>query len=397
MGPVQTDQTVKPLPLTPQPGSPLAPAAVVGRDRTIQTALEQLQAGNNLLINDPRRMGKTALLSRLCNRPGPSTLAVLIDYEGVTSTADFLYRTVASLKVHQEIWKRAADAVRTFFDELELERGPIRVKMTCAHRDPAALLIDIIRGVNARLETGEQLIVAMDEVPLAIDNILANQGPAQAGQTLQAMRRLRQSHPSNIRWIVTGSVGFHHVLRRAKVTEGLMNDLVNLPLGPLTPANAGFLARCLLLGIGREAGPGGVEALVRRSGAIPFLLHQLAHLLCDGTGPVAAREVEEVFDRFVADRDLSRAVTHLLTRLEPNFGTQAADARRILDATAVGGPLGEADLAAAVTGEASGDRDRLLELLEDLCDDHYLLRRVDAWSWRYDVLREIWCRRRHLQ
>ena len=35
-------------------------------------------------------------------------------------------------------------------------------------------------------------------------------------------------------------------------------------------------------------------------------------------------------------------------------------------------------------------------MLDDLVDDHYLIERKGAMSWRYDVLRRIWVHRRRL-
>ena len=57
----------------------------------------------------------------------------------------------------------------------------------------------------------------------------------------------------------------------------MLNDLVNLPLGPLEPAEATELAQRLFLGIERVPDDAAVDALVEQSGRIPFLIHALAH------------------------------------------------------------------------------------------------------------------------
>jgi len=91
----------------------------------------------------------------------------------------------------------------------------------------------------------------MDEVPVAIGNIARNEGANEANLLLQTLRALRR-RGSRLRWIVCGSVGFHHVLRHCGATQGVLNDLVNLPLGPLEPRDATELAQRLFLGIGRK-------------------------------------------------------------------------------------------------------------------------------------------------
>jgi len=128
-----------------------------------------------------------------------------------------------------------------------------------------------------------------------------------------------------------------------------------------------------------------VNAVVEHSGGIPFLIHALAHgLHVAGAGPVTACDVDTAFSRFIDDRDDSRAVTHLYTRLDPLYGERSDAAERILDRVAVERSLDPAELYAAG------------EILDDLIDDHYLIERNRSISWRYDVLRRIWAHRRRL-
>ncbi|MDH4146779.1 MAG: hypothetical protein OEY23_16595, partial [Acidimicrobiia bacterium] len=212
------------------PGSSLDPGDVIGRDDAILSAVGQMRNGSSLLLSDPRRMGKTALLDRLCNHPGVGLTAVKIDYEGVHSQEEFFRRTVSGLRAHQRIRERVEQAVGPYV-EFEGKLGPVKIKAAFAAKPANALLVDVIGSVDARIDAGELVVIAMDEVPLAVGGIVDAEGPAAARQLLEALRQLRRKNPSSIRWIVTGSIGFHHVLRRCGSTEGVINDLVNLPLG----------------------------------------------------------------------------------------------------------------------------------------------------------------------
>lgn len=262
--------------------------------------------------------------------------------------------------------------------------GTIKVKIGVSTRTPTDLLGETIRSVDEHLGDGVLLVIAMDEVPLAIGNITRNEGPDAANQLLQTLRGLRRSE-SKLRWIVCGSVGFHHVLRHCDATEGVLNDLVNLPLGPLEAPEAQELAQRLFLGIGRQADDGAVEALVEQSGRIPFLIHALAHGLDEaGIGPVTPDDVADAFTGFMDDRDDSRAITHLVTRLDPHYGDRAGAAEKILDRVAVEVSLDIAGL--RVDGS----------IVDDLLDDHYLIEPDRTVRWRYDVLRRIWIHRRRL-
>ena len=328
-------------------------------------------------------MGKTVWLGLFCDDPGDGLEAVLIDYEGVQTSEEFLLRTVVALRGHRSLPRQAATHLRALFEGFEAS-GPVKIKIGVSTRTATDLLRATIRSVDDHLRDDTLLVIAMDEVPLAIGNIAGNEGADAAHQLLQTLRALRRRE-SRLRWIVCGSVGFHHVLRRCNATEGVINDLVNLPLGPLEPAEATELAQRLFLGIERVADDEAVDALVTTCDGIPFLVHALAHALHDaGTGPVSRDAVTEAFEAFMDDRDGSRAVTHLVTRLEPFYGARTREAERILDRVAMDVSLDTASLA------ADG------RLLDDLVDDHYLVERGRTVSWRYDVLRTIWARRRRL-
>lgn len=344
----------------------------------------ELRAGNNLLVNDPRRMGKTVLLDLFCDEPGDGFAAVKIDYEGVQTAGEFLLRTVTALRGHRSLPRQAAAKLKALFENVELTGGPVSLKVGVSTRAPTDLLHETIRSVDTHLPDDVLLVIAMDELPIALANIAGNNGPDAAHQLLQTLRGLRRTG-SRLRWIVCGSIGFHHVLRRCGATEGVINDLVHLPLGPLEPAEARELAERLLLGIERECDDDAVAALVEHSGAIPHILHALAHRLHDaGSRRASAVDVAAAFGDFMDDRDESRTVTHLLTRLDLFYGERTAAAKTILDRVAQAPSIRTAEL----------DADN--ELLDDLVDDHYLVERERAMSWRYDVLRRIWVHRRRL-
>ena len=370
-------------PLFPQPGSTIDPRNAVGRAATTARARDELRSANNLALTDPRRMGKTVWLDLFCTDPGDGLTSVKIDYEGVQTSEEFLTRTVAALSAHRGLPRHAASKLKALFEGIEIE-GPVKVKVGVSTRTPTDLLSEAIRSVDDHLDEAVLLVIAMDEVPLAIANIACNEGADAANQLLQTLRGLRRQG-SRLRWIVCGSVGFHHILRSCNATEGVINDLVNLPLGPLEVSDAQELSRRLLLGIGRDAGEGAVDALVEHSGRIPYLIHALAHGLQEsGSGPVTGGDVADAFVRFMDDRDESRAVTHLLSRLDPLYGDRAGRAEEILDRVAIDVSLDVPDLQADVG------------LLDDLIDDHYLIEHDRTVRWRYDVLRRIWMHRRRL-
>ena len=379
------DEDVALKPLRPQPGSTIDPRNAVGRRAVSARARELMLSGNNLGVNDPRRMGKTVWLDLFCAQPGDGFEAVKIDFEGVQTAQEFLIRAVTGLRKHSSLPHQAVAKLKALFDNVEVGGGPVTVKTGVSTRSPTDLLDETIRSIDGHLSDKLLLVLAMDEVPIAIANIARTEGPAAAHQLLQTLRGLRRTG-SRLRWIVCGSVGFHHVLRQCNATEGVINDLVNLPLGPLEHDEARELAQRLLLGIGRDGDDDAVAALVEHGGSIPFLLHALAQRLGEtGSGPVSAGDVATAFGQFMDDRDGSRAVTHLLSRVDLLYGDDAAAAEALLDRVALEGSTSAIDL---------GADNRLLDAL---VDDHYLLEHDGTVAWRYDVLCRIWIHRQRLR
>jgi len=374
-------------PLLPQPGSAIDPRHAVGRRGTTERARRDLVANNNLALTDPRRMGKTVWIDMFCADPGDGLIAIKVDYEGVKTSEGFVLRTVQALAPHQRLPRKALEKLRGMFEfDVTVAAGPVRIKPGIASRPPAALLEQTFSRVNEHVADDVLLVIAMDEVPMALANIAAEESPTAAGTILQTLRELRRRQGSRLRWIVSGSVGFHHILRKCEVTEGVINDLVNLPLGPLPTQEAAVLVERLLLGIERAPADGTVATLVQETDGIPFLIHALAHRLASsGFGPVSRHDVAEAFQGFVEERDESRAVTHLLTRLDPLYGEDTHTAEQILDAVAREDRVAFSDFPGA------------RPVVVNLVDDHYLVERGRQLSWRYDALRRIWAHRRGLQ
>lgn len=375
-------------PISPQPGSAQNPRHFVGRAQTSAIADRKLNTGVNLLLNDPRRMGKSYWLKAYTSRT-TDFIAVVIDYEGVATQAEFLIRTVDALRKSQQLHAGGLlTRLQALFQDVQVGAGPIKVRVALQQRSSASLLTDTLKALG---ETAlSPVLICMDEVPLAILNIANNEGRQAARELLQTLRLLRQTE-GRVRWILAGSIGFHHVLAACGTTAGDLNDLDNLPLGPLTVAEGTELARRLMLGIDRLAADGTIEQLVERTGSIPYLLHKVASLLDTGSGtPVTPTDVDDAFEEFIDDPDEFQSFAHLLTRLEPNYGADAKLARRILNSVL---STRNAWCDIAEVRRDADHQERFDDVLTNLVSDHYLSQRGLRVRWRYPALQYIWARR----
>lgn len=373
-------------PITPQPGSDRDPANFVGQVEVTTQARKRLQTGSNLLLTDPRRMGKTFWMCTFAARER-SFHSYIIDYEGTYTVNDFLIKTAEALIKDCSLPTKARKVVEAIFknSELAFSTKLLTLKSHFQQTSPH----DLLKRVVTSLETDSSdaiPLVMMDEVPMAINNIAEREGPSSANELLQTLRGLRFS-ASRIRWIITGSVGFHHVLRDFNITQGVLGDLEPLSLSPLLRNEAEELASCLLLGIEQPLIESVVNELIEVSGGIPFLLHAVAAKLGHQHGNVVKpSDVRECFEDLIDSPEDLNWFKHNRGRITRNYGTRARIANEILRKT-----LSETNM--WVTTDSLVPDDKAADTLEDLINDHYLERRGLSVRWRYPALQYIWARK----
>ncbi len=299
-----------------------------------------------------------------------------------------LINTADALIKERKLPERALTKLKTIFDNCdhEISPGPITLKTYHHQTSPHVLLTNVLTALDDD-EDDAIPVVMMDEVPMAINNIADREGASAAEEVLQTLRALRQK-TARVRWIVTGSVGFHHTLKKTNMTQGVLNDLESLRFGPLTNDEAKELAHRLLLGVEQDPNDAIIDTLIAKTGGIPFLLHKVVGTLArQNYGVFKPSYIEECFEDFIDDPDEFRWFEHYLTRIAPHYGTNAKMADQILRST-----LSATNDWTCI--DSLPQEDITLEVLEDLIKDHYLERRGHSVRWRYPALQYIWARKK---
>jgi hypothetical protein len=382
-------------PIRPNVGGDLAASEVVGRDELVADLLARL-VHESIRIEDPRRMGKSTTLKLLATFSSDDAPIVYCTVQGYETADEIVLDIAQSLHTQLGRVERFAEALRGFFDKATLDTGIVAFEASLTNTDATAKLEQLLARLSGRFADG-RLIIAVDELPWAISNIARGadpktQGAAAAGAFLQALQRIRDKYP-DIRWVIAGSIGFHHVLRLAGQTNAVLTGLRPESCGPLQDAHTKTLVRRLLAGAGiARPHEAVIQQIAADSGGIPFIAHHLVELLARRDEPTADAATE-VFEEFVLDRGRSAELTHLLQRLDTYMSKdEAAAAEKILDACAIDGTHAFDVLQRA----ADVDREHALTILNWLVDDHYLVETGAGFTWRFDVLRKVWVARRRL-
>ena len=383
-------------PVRPNTGGGLTPEETVGRDALVAVLFDRLIDGS-VRIEDPRRMGKTSTLKLLASMGTDEAPVVYLTVQGHRTVDEVVLEIARALHSHLGNLKQFAGVWAGFFDKATLNAGLVKFEASLARVSAIGKLEQLLEALSQRFPDG-RMVIAIDELPWAVSNIATGtdpetQGPAVAGAFLQALQRMRDKYPA-IRWILAGSIGFHHVLRLAGQTNAVLTGLEPVSCGPLEDEYSDVLVRRLFAGTDIAAvNDAVVREVTTTSGAIPFIAHHLVELLSRRTTRTVT-DVEAVFDEFIHERSRSAELTHLLQRLDIYMGeADAALAERILDQTS---DAGSHSFDSFLDSVGDGDRESLLKVLNWLVDDHYLVESSTGFVWRYDVLRKVWAARRRL-
>jgi hypothetical protein len=383
--------------MKPNPGGQLDPGNIVGRDDLV-TRMWEILDGRSIYMNDVRRVGKTQVLIKLKASAPVGWLVISQDLGGYHTTAEF------STWVFRESYKVLSGKKRAFHKMAGLLGQLKGMEIAGVLKLPSGaiapwkeVLIRTFSDLEEQLANqNERLVFLWDEVPFLLDNIAKREGADSAMQVLDILRSLSQTHP-RIRFVLTGSVGLHHVLNslRAEGYAGSpLNHMERIAPGPLAKSDAHELASQLLRGANVPCRD--LEACAATAaetvGNVPFYIHKLvAHL--PKTGPASPETIEATLAKEIAHPDSDWDLSHFRQRIPLYYGKDDKLVLAILDVVAAAEvPIALAAIRRGVSSKLAFDDDELLRRLLDLLQkDHYFERDTDGnYAFRFPLVRRWW-------
>ena len=384
------------------PGGQLATKDVIGRDDEIARYWDVLER-QGLVISAERRIGKTHIVWKMRDECRPGYLPFYQDLEGVHTTADLtrsIYETV-----RQSL--RALPALRAQFAKWSalVPDKVAGVDLPTGDSTLRALLDEAFDDLTG-IADGRIILMLWDEFPLMLHNIQRREGDDSAIRLLDRLRALRLRHADRLRFLFTGSIGLHLVLRslrRAGHANDPANDMMLHTVPPLVDADTSALAAALL----REtcAVRAQIPALAARIagevGGFPYYVHHVVDQLHQLRRPPTPDDVSSAVDSLVYDAQDPANFNYYINRLSSYYtDDERSLALLLLDTMAAQpAPVPTQELINLCRHkDPSLEDEPLLEVLTVLVQDHYIdvekSASGTAYDFRWHLVKRWWKEKR---
>ncbi len=325
---------------------------VIGRDSFVNDLKKRL-AYTSVEMYAPRRLGKSWVLRLLEVKAGPEKVAIYFDLERHHSLYEFV---VALAKVENSSLTKIKVAMGKIMETLVV-KGTKMENYNFPWKDR---LDEIFKEMN-NLDTPVWLL--LDEFPIMINNLITDKKESEAKEFLDYMRFARQNY-SNIKFVLTGSIGLHWIIDRLEKTgwRNPQNDVEKITLTSLSHEDATRLAEGILRGQKEDPQPG--KDLAQVTSGHPFYIQKAITRWSDRK---TNEDMESFCDRIAQSiedpfefNDLDKHMGHYFRRNTPL-------AKRVTDVLA-----GEsAVLPKEVVQRLSDDPENIINILRKLEMDGY--------------------------
>ena len=381
------------------PGGRLATRDVIGRDNEIDRYWRVLER-QGLVLSAERRIGKTHILFKMREECQSGYLPVYQDLEAVHSIADLVRSIYATVDQSLSTVPIVKARIAKWSTLLPNRIGG--VDLPTADASWQVLLAEAFDDLFDLADDNTRILMLWDEFPLMLHNLQRTAGQDTAMQLLDHLRALRLARADRLRFLFTGSIGLHLVLRslrEAGNTNDPVNDMLSLTVPPMTRRATCELAEALL----RETRAAPVQILrlaseiAKQVGGFPYYVHHVVDQLDQLRRQPKLEDVSAAIDHLVYDPHDPANLNYYVTRLSSYY---ADDQRRlallVLDTLASQpspSPTPEL-LNLCRHRDPSLADEQLREVLTTLSEDHYIERTKSAkgvaCDFRWPLVKKWW-------
>ena len=384
------------------PGGRLNTKDVMGRDDEIDRYWRVLER-QGLVISAERRIGKTHILLKMQDECRGGYLPLYQDLEAVHSIADLIRSIYGAVQQSSRTSPGLKARIAKWSGLLPDRIAGVGLPKT----DKAwqVLLTDAFNDLAG--SAGDRCILVLwDEFPLMLYNLQRREGPDSAMQLLDYLRALRLARADRLRFLFTGSLGLHLVLRslrNAGSANDPVNDMLSLTVPPMAHEDTCALAAALLAET--QADPATISGLASRIagevGGFPYYVHHVVDQLDQLRRAPAPEDVTSAVNRLVYDSHDPANFNYYVNRLSTYYTDNARSLALVVLDTVAGqaNPTPVPDLLNLCRHrDPSLADEQIREVLTILAEDHYIEPRKcasgAAYDFRWPLVKKWWKERR---
>ena len=374
------------------------------RPQEIRRIIRNLNAGANIQLTAPRRVGKSSILIHLQDYPPEGFLFVYIDVESARTKQDY-YR-----KIYKEILRTEAIIEKKNLIA-QLKEGTHQLLKKLKNVKIAGIaeivlneeedvdyeeeLLNFLGGIDLR---GEKLVIMVDEFPEVLLNMVEDAKGEQtdARSFLQSNRAFRNQGTlrERVQFIYTGSNSLNVTAANLNSTE-LINDIPATPVNPLKPEEAKDLITQILLEYGYHIKEGEMNYLINRvEWFIPFYFQLVIQEIINYIDPEdeVSKEVIDYAMTKIADQQNDHHFEHYVKRLKRVFPeSQLKFVKTFLNALAKSGQLSRDEV--FNLGNTVIAEEEIKRVLNSLIYDGYIIKTTNetvTYKFNSPILKLWW-------
>jgi hypothetical protein len=366
------------------------------REHERANLVERIEAGANVSLVAPRRVGKTSLLRAVARDLDHKFACLFIDLEAASTAEEAVREIAEAAQRHKALASRVKEWLSALKPSATLSTpvGEVGIDLR------EALQVDWQRRghqlVEGLVRDNGGVVLFIDELPILVRALLRE--PVEPNQRSPAdvfmswLRKLTQEHRGKLRIVMTGSIGLGPMLDRARLSA-TVNAFEHLTLKPWDTEVTVAALRALALHTKTPLTEAGARRMTELLGiGVPYHVQLFfKHVRDDARQQrltsIEAPEVDTVWnERLLVDHtDLPHWEQRLHAAVDDGHGTLA---ERLLTAAALHEPLTTA--AALALHPDESDLKAILAVLEH---DGYLARGEGTWYFPNRLLHAWWARK----
>ena len=380
------------------PGGRLDTRDVRGRDAEIGRYWDVL-GRQGLILSAERRIGKTHIALKMRDECPDAYLPFYQDLEAVHTIRELIrstYRAVGPSLVGSGRLKASIANWSTILPE---RLGSIDLPKT--EKNWQGMLTTLFDDL-IRVADGQSVLVFWDEFPLMLYNLRRREGEDLAIELLDHLRALRQRHSGSVRFLLTGSIGLHLVmrsLRKAGNANDPVNDMYPETVPPMGRTETTDLTHALLKGMAVTPldAEAVAESIVNQVEGFPYYIHHVVDQLHQLGRPVSPPDVSAAVDTLLYGGQDPADFNYYVTRLSTYYEQGERDlALTILDCLAnEPDPTDFGTIANLCRHRGVTTTDEEIRaVVRLLVEDHYLVRSPTSngavYGFRWKLVRRWW-------